>query len=177
MSKQAFEPLESYHETPVYPNRDAAKEATGEEIAEFTAERRPKYWRILQPENVTGVQFFPVDDVPMVLFPRAFFGKVSADGKIGILEALVMSVEETKTFNIPPSGTGMTNVPGAEKPARPVPIKPLTDSQQIQRGEGPTSGYGVRNLDVPSPIVASGAWTAETIAEVVQAARKINAAG
>jgi hypothetical protein len=146
---KAFEPLSEYYLVPDYATRAAAEAATGKTLPVFTAKSRPKGWQILEPEKVEGVQLFDFDGVPMVMFPRAFFGKQAADGS-GVLESLVMSVEEAKTFNLAPTATGSTNIPGADKPGRPVPLKALSDRQKIMR-RNPLSGWEVRNLDVLLP--------------------------
>jgi hypothetical protein len=149
MKAEAFEPLSMYYLAPDYATRAAAEAATGKTLPVFTAKSRPKGWQILEPEKVEGVQLFDFDGVPMVMFPRAFFGKQAADGS-GVLESLVMSVEEAKTFNLPPTGIGQTNVPGADKLGRPVPLKALSDRQKIMRKDFAT-GWQVRNLDVMLP--------------------------
>jgi hypothetical protein len=140
----------------------------GEVLSAWTSSRRPKAWRTTDPAAIPGTQFFEFDDVPMVTFQRVFFGKAGTDGR-GVLESLTMTVEEANTFNIAPTGPGSTNVPGADRPPRPVPVKQLSSVQALVRRDGHPL-FEVRNLDVASPMEAAGGWTAEKIEAVYQAA-------
>ena len=148
---QPFEPLSSFEMFPTYATRAEAA-AAGLVVKDWNPARRPKYWADDFP-----TKDFDLDGVPMIIYPRAFFGKLD-DDEYGVTEPLVLSVEEAGQCNIPPTGTGQTNVPGADKSPRPVPLLPLGDRQRIMR-PGPFAGFQVRNLDVPLTPVSSGGFT------------------
>ena len=47
------------------------------------------------------------------------------------LDALVLDRDEAANVNIPPSGTGATNIPGADRPEIPVPLRPLEPNEEL----------------------------------------------
>jgi hypothetical protein len=56
------------------------------------------------------------------------------------------SREEAATVNIPPKGTGTTNVPGADVPEVPVPLRPLEPNEELYFDWG--SILMVKNTDL-----------------------------
>lgn len=76
------------------------------------------------------------------------------DGGLGFRQ-ITMSVETAKSVNLPPTGTGATNVPTTGTEVL-IPCHPLGPNQQLMlRQLGIT---GVRNLDVPIDTEPAGAF-------------------
>jgi hypothetical protein len=66
----------------------------------------------------------------LVVYERVFLGGSTPDGKPA-LTALAILEEHAVTVNIPPTGTGETNVPGAAVPAVPVPLNKPGENQEL----------------------------------------------
>ena len=146
-TKAPWEPLESYQEFPTFATQADAAKVLAPGALDYVATEDAKNW--FDPNADLpgdGKVFFPISGVPWVIYPRAFSGKLNPD-ETGIVGNLAIKVSEAKKVNIPPTGTGMTNVP-ATGLVVPVPLKPLAATQKLLR-PNPFSPFQVRNTDVP----------------------------
>jgi hypothetical protein len=91
---------------PIYPNRKAYRDGTGEEAPPWDASRKIKKWR--DPEA-------GADGLPEVIYTNNIM--VKADGiwalknGLPVVRPLVLSVEEAKTVNLPPEDpSGNTSI-------------------------------------------------------------------
>jgi len=158
MSKAAYEPISKAYLFPVYATAEDAERATGKTLEPFSADLRPKRW--IDPNPVdSGLE--GSDGNPTA----EYRGLEEASVATGTIKTKRFSVPlaEASMFNIPRSGPGMTNVPGADVPEYPAPLKELAPTQILVR-RTPMSGVEIRNMDVPDPGVPgpeAGAFTAE----------------
>lgn len=110
-----------------YQTREAFQLATGEEVPLWDSRRPPKHWR-----DVAALQSARRNVVYDAVIATAENGRplVGADGK-PVLDLLVLTKTEAATVNIPPAGPGISNVPGAEVPAVPCPLRPLDPNEEL----------------------------------------------
>ena len=109
---------------PYFQTREAFLEANGYEAPPFTTSRPPKYWideearssprRVVVYENAIA---YAANGSPLV----------GPDGQ-PVVESLSMFREDAFTVNIPPVGA---NVAGANQPDVPVPLRALTDEEEL----------------------------------------------
>ena len=102
-------------------------EKTGLPCPAWDALKPPKYWMDpgAQKAGVFG-------GIPMALYSRIYAGYNDAT-QLPIWDQLFISVADAKVVNIPPTGTGNTNVPGADVPAVPVPVRELADDEVVKK--------------------------------------------
>jgi len=133
---------------PTYSTREEFQEATGQEPPEWNPYRQPKSW--FDPKAKASTTRRIVYEPVLALHPDTGAVLAGPDGKPA-LDALVLDRDEAANVNIPPKGTGMTNVPGADQPEIPVPLRPLEPNEELYFGFG--RPVLVRNLDlyVPPP--------------------------
>jgi len=109
---------------PYFQTREAFFEVNGQEAPPFTTERPPKYWideearnsgrRIVVYENVIA---YAANGSPLV-----------GPNDQPVVESLSMFREDAFTVNIPPVGV---NIRGANQPDVPVPLRALTDDEEL----------------------------------------------
>jgi hypothetical protein len=104
----------------LFPTRDKRQS----DDLPYNPGRAPKYWA--DPDALTS-------DEDMVIYERVLVG--IKDGQPQ-WRRLFLAPYEAATYNIPPTGIGMTNVPGADKPPVPVPMRELADDEVIKPGFG-----------------------------------------
>jgi hypothetical protein len=114
---------------PYFSTREEYQRATGQEPPPWDPTRAPKYWFDPNAKNSRS--------------RRVVYERVIADPPAGpdgkpMLDALVLDRDEAATVNIPPKGTGFTNVPGADKPEVPVPLRELGPDEELAFGIGGT---------------------------------------
>ena len=119
--------IERLYLFPYYQTREAYQKATGVEPPKFDGAKPPKLWfdpaakdsirrniaydRVIS-YAVNGALLFDENDKPL-------------------LEGLVLNKEEAATLNIPPRGLGMANIPGADKPEIPPPLRALAADEEF----------------------------------------------
>lgn len=150
--KPMFQKLEEFQEEVTYGNQAQAIAAgiPGADI--YTAGFPEKNWVMTEEKarKIPGAQVFnfAMSGVvqTLITFPYAFFGKSAVMGTIsvGVLENLTIPLDKLNTLNIKSTGEGQTNVPGTGY-SWPVPMKPLTGVQRIERVQ---MSWQVHNLDV-----------------------------
>ena len=144
--KQAYDPITVLNAFPTYATPEDYTRATGQPCPAWTLSKHPKYWFDPKPKKMTTGP----DGTAYTMYTNSFLGNFDPDTQLPIFESLMLSLTEASTVNIPPTGTGETNVPGADANPVQCPSKPLTSTQQIVR-YGVLQIPAVRNLDVPLP--------------------------
>ncbi len=125
--------LDSLYRFPYYQTRDAYRAVTGQLPPPFNPNRPPKYWFDSKAAESTrrNVVYDPILGVAANGLPLA-----DKDGK-PVLDILVLNKDEAATVNIPPNGvdpvtgTAYTNVPGADVPEVPAPLRPLAPNEEL----------------------------------------------
>jgi len=158
MSKAAYEAVSNAYLFPTYATAEDAERATGKPVRAFRANLRPKRWIDPNPAD-SGVE--GSDGKPTA----EYRGLDPASIPVGPVKTkrFLVPFAEASEFNIPPTGQGATNVPGADVPEYPAPLKELAATQMFVKRTF-TSGVEIRNMDVPDPGVPgpeAGAFTAE----------------
>jgi hypothetical protein len=128
---------------PTYATREDFQKATGLEAPPWNPYRQPKSWfdpnaKASPSRRVVYENVFATDPDTGALLCDA--------NQIPKLDALVLDREEAATVNISPKGLGMTNVPGADAPEMPVPMRPLEPNEEFFRDFG--SLIVVKNKDL-----------------------------
>ncbi len=142
-TKTPYEPLSVLTLYPSYDTCAAFEQASGLTCPAWNPARQPKSWY----DPAAKPMFTGPSGVQYTMYERIFLGQFTSDGK-GVIQQLILPVTEAQTVNIAPKGIGMTNVPGADQPEVPTPLKPLGPNQAIMQ-YGPVGVPMVRNLDVP----------------------------
>jgi len=127
MSKPAIVPLANYHLFPRYQTRDDYRKAVGVEPPPFDMRRAPKYWR--DPAAMAATRNNVVY-ANVLLMSELGIAIPGSDGRPQ-LDVLVLSKAEAATVNIPPDAT---NVPGADVPEVPMPLRNLEPGMQLEFG-------------------------------------------
>ncbi len=148
---------------PYYQTREAYQKATGQEPPPWNPDRAPKYW--CDPKARESTRRNVVYDF-VVAYSESGAPLAGPDGK-PMLEALVLGKEVAATVNIPPKQ--FTNVPGAEVPEVPMPLRPLEPNEELCFEFGGI--VSVKNLDL-YPLVEPG-FTPEDRALLKAIARKL----
>ena len=114
---------------PTYATREDYQKATGQEPPPWNPYRQPKCWfdpnaRQRTSRRIVYEHALATNDNGVPLF--------DSQGRPQ-LDALVLDREEAATVNIPPRGYGMTNVPGADVPEVPAPMRALEPNEELFR--------------------------------------------
>lgn len=137
--QSAIIPLADYNLFPRYQTREDYRKATGAEPPQFDARKAPKYW--LDPKAKESPRNSVVyDNVVLVGVGSAAVPGLDGNPQ---LDVLVLSKAEAGTVNIPPNAT---NVPGADVPEVPMPLRPLEPWAKLEFGFAGT--VHVRNTRV-----------------------------
>jgi hypothetical protein len=128
---------------PMYATRDEYRQATGEEPPAWNPYRAPKGW--FDPKAKSSPSRRVVYELALATHPDTGAVLAGPDGK-PLLDALVLDRDEAATVNIPPTDTGSTNVPGADQPQVPVPLRPLEPNEELFFDFG--RSVAVKNLDL-----------------------------
>jgi len=128
---------------PYYQTRDDYARVTGSEPPAFDPAKPPKYW--CDPAAAQTPRRSVVYEQVLVLSS----GSMPVAGQDGkpVLEPLVLNKLEAATVNIPPKGIGFSNIPGADVPEVPAPLRNLEPFEELEFGFGGT--VHVRNNNVP----------------------------
>jgi len=111
--------LESLYLYPYYPTREAYEKATGQPCPPWNPLFPPKYW--FDPKAAESTKRNVVYDNSLVY---SLDGTILADGNgKPMLDVLVMTKEQAATVNIPDKSKGAANIPGADRPEVPVPMR------------------------------------------------------
>jgi len=111
-----------------------------------------------------------VGGVPYALYPNVYVSFDQVSGQ-PVWDQLGLPVTEAKTVNIPPKGEGQTNVPGANQPETPCPMRDLADDEVIRLGFAAIPQVW-RADEIPAP-AEGGGFTADEKTLLLNAARKI----
>ena len=119
-------PLSSLNLFPTYGSREEYTAKTGKPCPEWDGTKHPKIW-----EDPNAKKVFMVAGTQYTLYANTF---VKYDEVLHqpVWDQLGIPVDEAKTVNIPPKGTGQTNVPGADQPEIPCPMRLLADDEIIK---------------------------------------------
>jgi hypothetical protein len=116
--------IKSLYLFPYYQTREDYQKVTGQEPPPWDARRAPKYW--CDPKARESTRRNVVYD-SVLATSQSGSPLAGPDGK-PMLDVLVLSKDEAATVNIPPVGT---NVPGAEVPEIPCPLRPLDADEEL----------------------------------------------
>lgn len=119
--------LESLYLFPYFQTREDYQKATGVEPPKWDSTRPPKYWfdpaaKDSTRRNVTYDQVIAYSASGSPLF--------DANGN-PTLELMMLNKDEAAGVNIPPKGLGIANVPGADKPEIPPPLRALRADEEL----------------------------------------------
>jgi len=116
--------IKSLYLFPYYQTREDYQKATGQEPPPWDARRAPKYW--CDPKARESIRRNVVYDLVLAT-SQSGSPLAGPDGK-PTLDLLVLNKDEAATVNIPPNGT---NVPGADIPEIPCPLRPLDPGEEL----------------------------------------------
>ncbi len=119
--------IERLYVFPYYQTREEYQKATGVEPPKFDGTKAPKYWFDPAAKGSTRrnmaydyVLSYAVNGSPLF----------DENGK-PMLEMLMLNKDDAATVNIPPKGLGMANIPGADKPEIPPPLRALNADEEF----------------------------------------------
>ena len=116
--------LKSLYLFPYYQTREDYRQATGQEPPPWDPNRPPKYWR--DPSALSSPRRNVIYDYVLATGPTGT-PVAGLDGK-PVLDLLVLRKEDAATVNLPPLAT---NVPGADVPEVPCPLRPLEPEEEL----------------------------------------------
>lgn len=144
-TKPQFQPLSDFVAAEVFQDQAAYKAATGQ-AAPWNPKRRPQLWR---KPNIQGSGIEGPDGRELATYQGLDTSTTMSNTPR--LKTYSIAVEDARTVNIPPTGTGQTNVSGADQPAVPEPIE-LNPATQVLVSPRKAGGSGflplVENTDV-----------------------------
>ncbi len=111
---------------PSYATREEYEKKSGKTCPPWDPTRAPKYW--LDPKPVK--KFVGPGNVAYTGYDRVWLGSRDAANN-PLLDPLVITLDQAATVNIPPTGPGSTNTPGADIPAVPVPMRALEPNEEL----------------------------------------------
>ena len=119
--------LDSLFLFPYYQTRDAYEKATGKPCPPWNPNKPPKAW--CDPKAIESFKRNVAYDNTLVYAEN---GHILADqnGK-PMLDILVLTKEDAATVNIPDKTLGAANIPGSNRPEVPVPLRPLSDDEEL----------------------------------------------
>ena len=156
--------ISSLNRFPTYETREAYEAATGKPCPPFTG-KAPKYW-----QDPDAKKAFMVGSIPYALYPLIYAGFDQVTNQ-PIWDQLGIPVEEAKGVNIPPTGTGQTNVEGADLPAVRCPCRELKDNEVIKMAGVPAIPKVFTAEELESTVDVG--WKAAEKELLLSAARKI----
>lgn len=110
---------------PYYQTREDYRRAVGQDPPEWDSNRPPKYW--FDPNARQSARRNVVYDLVLATAENGS-PLIGPDGK-PMLDLLVLSKEEAATVNIPRKD--VSNVPGADRPEVPCPLRPLEPDEEL----------------------------------------------
>jgi hypothetical protein len=126
-SQSPVKGLDSLYIYPYYPTREAFEAATGKPCPPWNPNLPPKYW--FDPKAAESTRRNVVYDNTLVY---SLDGTILQDaaGK-PMLDVLVLTKEQAALVNIPDKRTGAANIPGADRPEVPVPLRLPAEGEEI----------------------------------------------
>lgn len=119
--------IDSLYVFPYYQTREEYQEATGVEPPKFDGTKPPKYW--FDPAAKDSTRRNVTYD--HIIAYHANGSPVLDDNGTPVLELLMLNKDEAAGVNIPPKGLGIANIPGADKPEIPPPLRALRDDEEL----------------------------------------------
>lgn len=123
------QPLSVLNLFATFATREEYEAKTGKPCPAWDPKRQPKAW-----EDPDAHKVLVVGQVSYMLYDRIFVA-LSPQGD-PVWDSLGLPVGDAKTVNIPPRGEGQTNVPGADQPEVPCPLRELADDEVLKAGFG-----------------------------------------
>ncbi len=130
--------LDKLYLFPWHQTREAYRQETGEEPPPWDPRKPPKHW--MDPKARFSTRRNVVYDFVLAT-SQSGTPLAGPDGK-PMLDLLVLPKDDAASVNIPPSGT---NVPGADVPPVPAPLRALEPNEELFFDFGGVAA--VRNLD------------------------------
>ena len=140
-TKPQYQQLSDFYVFPMFATQADFEKATGLTCPPWNPNKRPKRWADPKPVD-SGME---VDGVSQALYRVLDPGTMETGGIRTKL--ILVSLADAVAVNLPPL---LANVPGADQPEVPVPLKDLSPTQQFVR-RTPFSGVQVQNMDVVDP--------------------------
>lgn len=119
--------LEDLYLFPYYQTREDYLKATGHEPPAWDPKRPPKGWE--DPKALQAARRNVVYDF-VVAYALNGSPLVGNDYK-PTLDLLVLTKDEAATVNIPPKGPTVSNIPGADVPEIPPPLRALAANEEL----------------------------------------------
>jgi len=116
--------ISKLYKFPVYMTREEYQAATGQQAPEWNPDRAPKYWFDAAAKNSTRMSVV----YDCVIATAANGVPLVGDGNKPVTDLMVLSKNEAATVNIPPK---VANVPGADVPAVPAPLRALEPGEEL----------------------------------------------
>jgi hypothetical protein len=119
--------LDSLYIFPYYMTREAFEQATGRPCPPWNPNLPPKYW--FDPKAAESTRRNVVYDNTLVYTLDGTIVQ-DANGK-PTLDVLVLTKEQAANVNIPDKRLGAANIPGADRPEVPVPLRLPDETEEI----------------------------------------------
>jgi hypothetical protein len=158
--------LEKLYLFPYYQTREAYQKATGVEPPKFDGTKPPKYWFDPAAKESTRRNIAYDQILCYAVNGAALFDE---NGK-PMLEMLMLNKDEAAAVNIPPKGLGMGNIPGADQPEIPPPLRSLREDEEFFVPFGGVIGVRIKGMLEPDR-----GFTEEDRALLLAIARKLSA--
>lgn len=150
--KPQFQPLSDFVAAEVFQDQTAYKDATGQ-AAPWNPKRRPQLWR---KSDMAGSGIDGPDGRELGVYQG--LDPATANSANPRLKQYSIALEDAGTVNIPPTGLGQTNVPGADQPAVPEPIE-INPGTQVLVSSRAAGGSGFLPLVLNTDVVPEVALT------------------
>jgi hypothetical protein len=119
--------LEKLYLFPYYQTREDYQKATGQEPPKFDGTKPPKYWFDPAAKDSTRRNIAYDQIIAYAVSGSPLFDE---NGK-PMLEMMMLNKDEAGSVNIPPKGLGQANIPGADKPEVPPPLRALRSDEEL----------------------------------------------
>ncbi len=126
--RQPFYPFDTLFLFPYYSTREEYEKATGRPAPPWNETKPPKYW--FDPKAPDAPRKLVVYDTVLAISEN---GTILRDEKTNApqLDMLVLTKEDAAAVNIPPKGALAGNIPNADKPEVPMPLRELLDYEEL----------------------------------------------
>jgi hypothetical protein len=111
---------------PSYATPEDFEKATGQACPPWDPTRAPKHWYDPKPVK----KFVGPGNIAYTSYDRVWLGSRDAANN-PVLDPLVISMDQAAAVNIAPTGPGTTNIPGADVPEVPAPMRALEPNEEL----------------------------------------------
>lgn len=127
LSETPVKGLDTLYIFPYYPTREAFEQGTGKPCPPWNPNLPPKAW--FDPKASESTRRNVVYDSTLVY---SLDGTIQQDAQgRPMLDVLVLTKEQAASVNIPDKTRGAANIPGADRPEVPVPLRALAADEEL----------------------------------------------